>query len=176
LTGFFQWLLLRRYLPRIGWWILATFLGLLLATAVLFVLYTFIFQSVSAVNVWVLGLTFITIGGSLGFTQWLTVRKRINEAGWWILANVVGWILLGFVNGRSTRGGLEITAFALIPGAVTGFALWLLLGQSKRGGLNEQAIIEKQNPDAKDTDLKSPGLQRHAQADLIGVPGSMIRP
>ena len=144
LTGFFQWLLLRRYLPRIGWWILATFLGLLLATGVLSVLYTFIFQSTAADSVRVLGTTFIVISGSMGFTQWLTLRKRINKAWWWILANVVGWILLGLANGRSIRGGLEIAAFALIPAVVTGFALWLLLSQSGDGKLDEQISVKNQ--------------------------------
>ena len=112
----------------------------------------------------------------MGFTQWLTLRKRINKAGWWIPANVVGWLLMGLVNDKSTTNAFGIVPFALIPALTTGITLWLLLGLSKGGGLNEQAIVENNNTDTEDPHRNRPGLQRHAQAGFIGVPGSMIHP
>jgi len=175
-TGFFQWLLLRRYLPRIGRWILATFLGWLLAVAVLFVLYTFILQAASPDSVWVLGLTFIVIGGSIGSTQWLVLHRRIEKASLWILANIISWTLLRLVIGKSITNTLEIAALALIPAVVTGVALWLLMRLSKGGGLSEEAIVVNRNTDTKDPHRKSPGLQRQVQAGLIDVPGPMMRP
>ncbi len=132
-TGFFQWLLLRRYLSRIGWWILATFLGWPLVVTTLFVLHTYVYKTASPDSIWALGLACIIIGGSMGFTQWLALRKHIENARVWILVNIISWSLLGLAVGKSITAMYEIGAFSLVPAVVTGTALWLLLNQTRGG-------------------------------------------
>ncbi len=132
-TGFFQWLLLRRYLSRIGWWNLATFLGWPLAFTVLLVPYTFLLGPGSPDSIWALSLGFIIIGGSMGFTQWLALRKHIENARAWILVNIISWSLLGLAVGKGIAAMYEIAAFSLVPAVVTGTALWLLLNQTRGG-------------------------------------------
>jgi hypothetical protein len=78
LTGVLQYGLLRRYLPRMGWWVLATTGGWLLGT-----LLTFGWS-----NSWTyvsldIDLIFIVLGLSIGVGQWL----------WWVLATTGGWLL-----------------------------------------------------------------------------------
>lgn len=132
-TGFFQWLLLRRYLSRIGWWILATFMGWPLAFTVLLVPYTFLLGPGSPDSIWALGLASIIIGGSMGFTQWLALRKHIENAKVWILVNIISWSLLGLAIGKSITSMQEIAAFSLVPAVAIGTALWLLLNQTRGG-------------------------------------------
>ena len=74
----------------------------------------------------------------LGVLQWLVLRARVAGAGWWVLANTLGLIVVppvvGFVTWAtgapvdSAVGGLlRWLAFGAAYGAVTGTALlWLL--------------------------------------------------
>ena len=77
--GVLQYGLLRRYLPRMGWWVLATTGGGLLGV----LLIAGWFWTSGSVD---LNLAFIVMGFSIGVGQWLLLRRRLHRAGWWI-----GW-------------------------------------------------------------------------------------
>lgn len=81
-VGCLQYLLLRRSLPRMGWWIVATVAGWLLPRAV--------FRSAAAVlpaaldvrSVWLVAVRPVLIGGSIGLAQWLVLRQCVRHAAW----------------------------------------------------------------------------------------------
>jgi hypothetical protein len=131
LTGSLQYGLLRRYLPRMGWWMPATLLGyalgllltLLLREALISSGTAAAFYQSSAQNV-----SFVFLGLSIGMAQWLLLRRRLPRAGWWIVANVVGWGLLALIIG-GMLGLFGIMALGLLPSSVTAVMLGLLMNQ-----------------------------------------------
>lgn len=132
LVGIGQWLVLRQWLDRAGWWILAIAGGNLLATSVGVVL-----QGVLGEDV---GGLILTIGLGLvpGVLQWLFLRQQVARAGWWVLASTVlvfGALLAGVAAGSGVglkEGGFGFGAVAgIVSGVVfavmSGFVLiWLL--------------------------------------------------
>ena len=97
-VGIMQWLILRRQLSRAGWWIWASIVG----GAVGFSL-TGWFPLNPTVGFGLIGLVGrlgdvtvgamlgIQIGAPLGIMQWFVLRQRFFRAGWWLLANIVGF-------------------------------------------------------------------------------------
>jgi purine nucleosidase/pyrimidine-specific ribonucleoside hydrolase len=93
LTGVLQYALLRRYQPRMGWWVLATTGGWLLG-----MLLFLITGGNRSLN---LGWMFLVMGLAIGVAQWLLLRRRLSQPGWWMIANVVGWGLLALLTADS---------------------------------------------------------------------------
>ena len=89
LTGALQHALLRRYSPRMGWWVLTTTGGWLLGML--------LFLITGGNRFLNLGLMFLVIGLAIGIAQWLLLRRRLPQPGWWIVANAVGWGLLALI-------------------------------------------------------------------------------
>ena len=149
-----QWFILRKVISRVGWWAPAIAAGFVLVSIVLYALpitrkhildtgYAF------ADNLsWIM---FLALGGILaGVFQWFFLRRQISRAGWWVLANAVGWSLgavgwwlsdlflfkwiypispaSGFLDFLLIFAhGLSVLLFGIIMSAVTGGALvWLL--------------------------------------------------
>jgi hypothetical protein len=127
LSGLVQFGLLRRYLPRMGWWVLATFGGWLLG--VLLILMSGWFNSWTYES-FDLDLAFIEMGLSIGVGQWLLFRRRLSRAGWWIGANVLGWVLLGLITGEGFGQG-GIFAVGIMPACVTAAMLAWLMNQAQ---------------------------------------------
>lgn len=126
LAGFLQYLLLRRHLPRMGWWIVATTLGLLLGLAGNRLLSRTLLSTLD--SMWFGIVMTVLIGGSMGLVQWLVLRQRVRHAAWWILANVLGWGIVGW--GAATLSNqmvIPAVVILLAPGIATSIALWLLL-------------------------------------------------
>ena len=123
-NGLLQYLLLRCYLPRMGWWIVATALGWSLASFGTRRLYYATLSTTFDVNsVWFVVVKIILTGGTIGLAQWFVLRQRVHHAAWWILANVLGW---GISAVFSTW--LDLWVFG-VPAIATVVALWLLLDQ-----------------------------------------------
>jgi hypothetical protein len=134
-TGFLQYSLLRRHLPRIGWWIVVTTVGWLLGFIGDRVLYHTLYGTLDVSAIWFETLTTALAGGMLGLAQWLVLHQRIRHAAWWIIANVIGWAVVGW--GAATLSNQRImpaVGIMLVPGIATSMALWLLLDQLPRGG------------------------------------------
>jgi len=99
--GFAQWLMLRQYVRKAGWWVLASAagwtiwcLGIAVATAL-----TNLNETVSEVKVANAILVAATgsIGLVVGCSQWVVLRRRVRNAGWWILASMAGWAMVGYL-------------------------------------------------------------------------------
>ena len=145
-VGMMQWLILRRQLSRAGWWVLASMVG----GAVGFSLVgwfpldpTVGFGLIGLVgrlgDVTVAAVLGIQIGAPVGIMQWFVLRQRFFRAGWWILANIIGFAA-GFAAASVTDsfviplmvaigmalGPMPITAF--IFGAVGGGGLGFVVG------------------------------------------------
>ncbi len=122
-----QWLILREYVSRAGWWVLAGTAGLAVAwgcgcgVAVMALGYSENLESFAARLGWTV---VAALGGAVaGILQWLVLRGQVSRAGWWVLASTVGWGLSNAVAGEFSR---PLVGGAVL-GAVTGGALvWLL--------------------------------------------------
>jgi len=125
LTGAFQSALLRRYLPRMGGWMLATAGGWLLG--ILLVLMPDWLHWRNGYRD--LNQAFLSLGLAIGIAQWLLLRQRLPHAGWWIAATIVGWGLLALVTG-DTLNQFGLLALGLLPASVTAAALALLMKQA----------------------------------------------
>jgi hypothetical protein len=129
-VGILQWLVLRRRVSGVGWWVLASTAGLAGARGGA--------AALASGNSEVLGsyawlVAAMALGGAVtGILQWLVLRGKVSRAGWWVLASTVGWAL-GFavMDAGAELVGVDCILGALLPGpvlgAVTGGALvWLL--------------------------------------------------
>ncbi len=101
ITGLAQWLLLRRWFQKTGWWVPVT-AGCLMAGS-----YAFFFVERVANRVFdpfplahfglyvpppiVMVVAGLGPGIVLGIGQWLVLRRQIPRPGWWIVANIVAW-------------------------------------------------------------------------------------
>jgi uncharacterized membrane protein YoaK (UPF0700 family) len=68
-------------------------------------------------------------GASIGFAQWLFLRRHTSHAGWWILASALGGAVLGAVMGGSIGNTAELVWIGAVPAAITGIALAALIRQ-----------------------------------------------
>lgn len=126
LTGAVQSTLLRRYLPRMSGWVLATAGGWLLG--ILLVLMPDWLHWRNGYRD--LDQAFLSLGLAIGTAQWLLLRRQLSHAGWWIVANVAGWGLLALVTG-DTLDQLGLLALGLLPASATAAALALLMNQAE---------------------------------------------
>lgn len=125
LTGLLQYGLLRRYLPRMGWWVLAATAGWLMGALLILI------------SIWLrpltteflgIALVFVELGFSIGVGQRLLLRRRLSRAGWWIGANVVGWFLLSLMTVHPLYQ-FDILVVGLLPPCVTAVVFYMLLNQ-----------------------------------------------
>ena len=126
LMGVLQYGLLRRYLPRMGWWVLATSGGWLLGLFLISGSFWFDFCTYESCRI---DLAFIVLGLSIGVGQWLLLRRRLPRAGWWIGANVVGWGLLALIT-STPLNSYRLFAAGFLPACVTAATLALLMNQA----------------------------------------------
>ena len=123
-AGLLQYLLLRRYLPRLTGWIPATFLGWLMP----FVTGYFIVTVLGFNNdTFSLMLGLLLIGASVAVPQWWLLRQRVRHAFWWILAGGFAWGLVGLLNLVTSEPLPVLLAIGMLPAIATGMAFWLLL-------------------------------------------------
>lgn len=126
-SGLLQYPLLRRYLPRMGWWIGATPLGWLLATGIILFLTAILTMNAIWFSFWIIP---SLIGGSVGFAQWLVLRQRVSRAGWWIPASIVGWLAVRLAAGETLVGLLDIIYLTILPALATAVTFGLLIRQT----------------------------------------------
>lgn len=124
LTGFLQYLLLRRYLPRMIGWIPATLLGWLMPFVTGFLILNVLGLQNDTFSL-MLGL--LLIGAMVALPQWLLLRQRVRHAFWWILAVGLGWGLVGLLNLVTSDPLPVLLAIGLLPAIATGIVCWLLL-------------------------------------------------
>jgi len=146
--GLAQWLVFRHHFKRAGWWwILVTALGWTVGYFVSWSLLEAIgwttFERFEAGTT-----TALVMSGTIaGIFQWLLLRQEVPKAGWWIIANLAGWIgsiaAIAILKGEVSLGLAFVKGFEygwvriifpyavmphdLLPGLLTGAVLvWLL--------------------------------------------------
>jgi hypothetical protein len=125
LTGILQYILLRRYLPHMGWWIAATFLGWLMPFVIGFIFSGVFIPGNSTVRI-VLGM--IVLGTTVALPQWWLLRKRVQHAWWWVLVSGLAWGMVGLYDLWSPSDMFPVLlGFAVVTAIATSIACWLLL-------------------------------------------------
>jgi hypothetical protein len=123
LTGVVQFGLLRLYLSRMGWWILATGAGWLLGALIVWISGWLQIWTLETFQLaWVLSV----MGLCIGTGQWLLLRKIFPSAGWWISASIIGWGLVRLITGN-TLDQFGLFVLGLLPACATAVAfaqLW----------------------------------------------------
>ena len=152
-AGIAQWDILRRRVPQSGRWVSASAMGGIVGTIVsvlVWILLTLV--SYLSWGLWELRPIMLavvlwgTVGFVVGMAQWVILRKRAPQSGWWVLASTVGGVvgglvaagvlmLLGeveYVLGPVTVGKLAVSGAmgAAVVEATTGFVLIMLLRRS----------------------------------------------
>ena len=128
--GTLQWLVLRRWISRAGWWVLATAVGM----GVGFALIKAVTPTLSEVLDG--GPLYGAANGGLvgvlvGTLQGLVLRRQVARAGWWVLTSAVA-MSVGFA--------LDQVVGQLVGMATTGTALvWLLRQPAQGTGRREAA-------------------------------------
>ena len=152
-VGTAQWLVLRRPLQGMRWhtWALVTALGAFVAWALGMIPSTFFLTGAHSgtaapamsdlVRYGLAALMGFVLGPILGVPQWLVLRRYVQKAGWWVLANSLAWavgmvvvfigIHVALNSGSQVSIPVLLTLFLLLAGgavgAVHGFALiWLM--------------------------------------------------
>ena len=97
-------------------WVLATAIGLGLG-----------FEGYRIVSPASQGIFQVAIAGIfVGFAQWIVLRKRVIQSGWWILATFSGWALfdiLGWIMASPMLGQM----FLALGGLTIGISQWVFL-------------------------------------------------
>jgi hypothetical protein len=125
LTGILQYILLRRYLPHMGWWIAATFLGWLMPFVWFFIFSRVVIPGSSTVRI-VLGMS--VLGTTVALPQWWLLRKRVQHAWWWVLFFGLAWGMVGLYDLWNPPDLFPVLlGFAVVLAIATSIACWLLL-------------------------------------------------
>ena len=91
LLGFGQWLILLMKTRISGWFIPVTAIAWFITWFVVVMIHS-IFNLSSAYFSFVI-IADIIAGVIMGLSQWLFLRLKLINAGWWILSNVLGWVV-----------------------------------------------------------------------------------
>jgi len=123
-----QYILLRLclYWPKMGWWVMLTAVGWLLTVVTLYLLSLTLpkYFATNSFNIFILPI----IGTSIGFSQWLLLRRRVSHAFWWIIASALGWSMIALV-GLPFTNTLDTLAIGFFPSITTAFVWWLFFRQ-----------------------------------------------
>lgn len=119
-----QWAVLRRWIPKAGWWVPATvggrILGPLVASAFLDAVALVVPHRGPSTLLHVI-VGFAVIGTVIGGLQLLVLRRRLPGSGWWVVANAVAW------------GSAELTAGSMAELAPEGLVAWYLVFWTTNG-------------------------------------------
>ncbi len=151
--GFAQWLVLRRYIRHMGWWIGATIGGAILAWGLGMMVDVFmaLFVALSTTTGTVKTIATLEgiflvgagVGTIIGYAQWLVLESYIRKSFLWIVANALAWafgLLIAFISIGVTRLD-EFNAHNAIAWVVTGMSTGAIVG-----GITGIALIWLLNP------------------------------
>ncbi|HEY5563299.1 MAG TPA: hypothetical protein VIK72_16395 [Clostridiaceae bacterium] len=136
--GVAQWLLLRKYLNKVGYWILLTSIGWVL------------FNELNILNLFgeAKGIAIIpdlihgtVFGVILGVLQWLLLRKRLQKSSWWIIASIAASTLGvtvgdGFNIITSSDAPGDVVISSILLGIITGVCMMRLLIRNQSNSKN----------------------------------------
>ncbi len=82
------------------------------------------------------------VGAVVGVTQWLVLRRHVPQAGWWVLACSVGWVVGGMV-GEAVFSIVSMAVGRILGAAVIGIVGWTVsdtAGAAAGWALNGAAV------------------------------------
>jgi hypothetical protein len=138
LPGSLQWVILHRWVPRAGWWVLLSGLGSFLGFLAIGLGMNLAIGVAGgeAGSAYVMfpgfGVAFAFAGALAGTIQWIILRRWVPRAGWWVLISSVSWAAAGLAYVLLTRGndvGIPIggAVSGALSGGITGLGVvWLL--------------------------------------------------
>lgn len=133
-VGISQWLVLRRRVSHVGWWVLANTAA---GFAIMLAGFAGYSEPLKSFSEFLSFTGVIVLGGAVtGIFQWLILRRKVSKAGWWVLASTLGWGL-GVTVARAFPWGIDnygigpLAVTAAVLGAITGGVLVWLLRQPK---------------------------------------------
>jgi len=127
LPGSLQWVILRQWVPRAGWWVLlsgvGSFLGFL--TTILGMNLAIGVAGGEDGSVYIMlpgfGLAFAAAGALAGAFQWNVLRSWVHRVGWWLLISSASWAAAGLAYLLLTRGNdIAIPLGGAVSGALSG--------------------------------------------------------
>ena len=132
-----QWPVLRRRIPRAGWWMASGVVGAALVGAVAIAAGVAAGLGAGAIGDADAGRDFgedvagvsaaVLFGAALSLVQRHLLRRSFARSGRWVLASSVGWIVAGLIAGV-TDGVAGWAVLGAVYGAITGFVLAGILG------------------------------------------------
>ena len=131
--GVAQWVMLRKYVDGIGWWVPLTVVGWTVFWAANIA--GLLGEGRGLAGKIVEGIVHGAIlGGFVGLLQWLLLRSEISRAGRWILISAVAWSVgAALGDGISTAldgdGPMSILIAFLVSGVIAGIGMMRLLQQ-----------------------------------------------
>lgn len=141
--GFSQWLVLRRYIKHVGWWIVATGIAAIFAwliglkAIVVLVLVFFNGARTETMSLALLKAVFFLgtwIGAVLGMAQWFVLRTHVRKGILWVLANALAWglglsvALMGATLVKPGEFTIKTALVQMATGATTGFVVGAVTG------------------------------------------------
>ena len=128
-VGIAQWLVLRRWISPVGWWVALSIIGFGVGKALA--------EAALPATTTLPGyaLTGAIIGVVVGLAQWVVLRRSLASAGWWVpatsLAWVVGWSAIGIAEHASDWPTITVYVVGGIGAAASGLVtamtlIWLL--------------------------------------------------
>ena len=161
-----QWYLLHRFLPRAWLWFIATGAGVLLGGLPIGL--SLGRSSVQSWDpLWLMAAVLLPVGLALGLAQWLYLRRFLPNAFWIIFSDVLAAASI-LLAGRSFTNLAELMVLVL-PGAITGLGLLLLLGQSHPKMQYQVRIEASRENDRRWPRLARTGLGLAALVPLFSV-------
>ena len=161
-----QWYLLRNFLPRARLWFPVTGAGILLGGLI-----TGLVLLGSYAQNWdpflIMAALLLSVGLVLGLAQWLYLRRFLPNALWIIFIDFLaaGSIL---VAGRTYTSLAELAVF-ILPGAITGLGLLLLLGHTQPWRSSPVQMNASREEDRRLPRLTRVGLRLAALVPLFFV-------
>ena len=135
-VGLFQWMVLRRYVPKSEPWIVATTLGFFAAWCVAAILVAIVLTVAKGAGNTAFFLALAAATPIIGLAQ-----RRVIKTRFWVIASTVGWT--GFV-AILTFGNHSLPAVSNLTGklvsAIAGYAMTSMAGAALLGGALAGAI------------------------------------
>jgi hypothetical protein len=138
LPGFLHWLILRRWFPQAGWWVLASGAGSLLGFLVMgWGLGVADTQDGMTFARFAVPASMAVAGAAVGTLQWVVLRRWVPRAGWWVLASSISWAAAEYAYLRLTRAGdvrllWGAVVSGTLSGTITGLALVGLMRNTRK--------------------------------------------
>ena len=109
--GVLQWLVLRKHIPKSGWWIFATIVGLGGGVALATVAVQALSHFTGVEEYWNfrpgLLMLFLLIGFFLALAQLPILWRHFQGSLLWLLASMIGWLVLRSIDGWYNRQKLR---------------------------------------------------------------------